>query len=62
MKMKARGRFVENEQDMPMPLAFTQEGSQLHPLRLTTRKGIRRLSKLHIAQPDIAQGSDGIDN
>ena len=53
--MQTRRRFVEDEEHILLAVALRKEEGQLHALRLTAGKRVRRLPHLEVAQPDILQ-------
>ena len=59
IKMQAGGRFIEQEQRWPGDRAFALRLSkaphQFEPLTLTAGERIHRLTKSHVAQPDVTK-------
>ena len=56
-KMKACGRFIKNVQG-PACIAFRQFGGQFYSLCLAARQRCRLLPQGDIAQPDLVQRAD----
>ena len=59
--VEADGRLVEEIEDVPVALVDEVKG-QLDPLQLAAREGRRRLAQAQVAQADVLEGLDLLDD
>ena len=62
MEMEASGRLVENEELGVVGTALDEIGGEFDALRLTAAEGAGRLTQLEVAETDILQGLETVED